>query len=96
MLNFMKETLHINDVVVYLKNVRTGSSTIRKCKFVGCVTRFTNSTVKIMQLSREDQWVTPITAYPYGEVEVNPEDVICVIISQSKGDANGENLNSKA
>ena len=77
--SFIKDNLHTRDVVVYLKNTRTGSSTIRKCKFVGLVTGFTKSKVKIMQLSKEDQWVYPDECRPYGEVEVYPEDVICTM-----------------
>jgi hypothetical protein len=77
--SFIKDPLHIDDVVVYLKNTRTGSSTIRKCVFVGQITGFTKSKVKIMQLSKEDQWVYPEECYPYGEVTVHPEDVICTM-----------------
>ena len=77
--SFIKDPLHIDDVVVYLKNTRTGSSTIRKCVFVGQITGFTKSKVKIMQLSKEDQWVYPEECYPYGEVAVYPEDVICTM-----------------
>lgn len=83
--SFRKDNLYVDDIVVYLKNTRTGSSTVRKCKFVGHITGFTKSKVKIMQLSKEDQWVYPDTAYPYGEVEVSPDDVICVIISKVRG-----------
>ena len=40
---FVEETLHIDDVVVYLKNIRTGSSTIKKCKFVSrCISERTH------------------------------------------------------
>lgn len=77
--SFIKDPLHIDDVVVYLKNTRTGSSTIRKCVFVGQITGFTKSKVKIMQLSKEDQWVYPEEAHPYGEVTVQPDDVICTM-----------------
>lgn len=77
--SFIKDPLYIEDIVVYLKNTRTGSSTIRKCVFVGQITGFTKSKVKIMQLSKEDQWVYPEEAYPYGEVTVCPEDVICTM-----------------
>lgn len=77
--SFIKDPLHKDDIVVYLKNTRTGSSTIRKCVFVGQITGFTRSKVKIMQLSKEDQWVYPEECYPYGEVTVCPEDVICAM-----------------
>ena len=84
--DFQKETLHIDDVVVYLKNTRTGSSTVRKCKFVGLIIGFTKSKVKIMQLSKEDQWVYPEEICLYGEVEVCPDDVVSVIVSKVRGD----------
>ena len=92
---FVEETLHIDDVVVYLKNIRTGSSTIRKCKFVGQVIGFTKSKVKITRFSKPDQWVTPNMCCNYGEDEVFPEDVICIIISKSEGDMNAENTDSE-
>ena len=77
--SFMKDPLHKDDIVVYLKNTRTGSSTIRKCLFVGQITGFTKTKVKIMQLSKEDQGVYPEEIYPYGEVTVYPDDVICTM-----------------
>lgn len=92
---FIEKTLHIDDIVVYLKNIRTGSSTIRKCKFVGQVTGFTKSKVKIMRLSKPDQWVTPDMIRNYGEDEVYPEDVICIIISKSEGDVDEKNTTSQ-
>lgn len=88
---FTKRPLHIEDIVVYLKNERTGSSTIRKCKFVGQVVGFTQSKVKIMRLSKPDRWVVPNTARDYGEDEIYPEDVICIIISKSEDDVNAKN-----
>lgn len=77
--SFIKDNIHKRDVVVYLRNTRTGSSTVRKCKFIGLVTGFTKSKVKIMQLSKEDQWVYPDEIHLYGEVEVYPDDVICTM-----------------
>lgn len=84
--SFSKEALHIDDIVVYLRNERTGSSTVRKCKFVGCITGFTKSKVKIAQLSDADEWVFPDTARYRGMVEIYPDDVIAVIISKVRGD----------
>lgn len=97
--SFIKDPLHLDDVVVYLKNTRTGSSTIRKCVFVGQITGFTKSKVKIMQLSKEDQWVYPEEVYPYGEVTVYPEDVICTMWRSKRWKEVGiigENINSEA
>lgn len=79
MQSFIRDYIHERDIVVYLRNTRTGSSTIRKCKFVGLVTGFTKSKVKIMQLSKEDQWVYPDEIHMYEEVEVYPDDVICTM-----------------
>lgn len=52
MVNFIGEEIHINDIVVYLRNEGCGSSTIRKCKFIGIITGFTNLKVRIIQVSR--------------------------------------------
>ena len=79
MQSFIKDNIHEREIVVYLRNTRTGSSTIRKCKFIGLVTGFTKSKVKIMQLSKADQWAHPDECKPYGEAEVYPEDVICTM-----------------
>ena len=87
---FTKEPLHIDDVVVYLKNERTGSSTIRKCKFIGQVVGFTNTKVKIKQLSKADQYATPEECKDYGETTVYPDDVVHIIISKHKNIKNSK------
>ena len=79
---FTQEPLHIDDVVVYLKNERTGSSTIRKCKFIGHVVDFDKTRVKIKQLSKADQFVTPEETQDYGEVFVYPHEIVNIIISK--------------
>ena len=79
---FTKDPLHIDDVVVYLKNERTGSSTIRKCKFIGHVIDFDQTRVKIRQLSKADQFVTPEEIQDYGEVFVYPHEVVNIILSK--------------
>lgn len=79
---FTKEPLHIDDVVVYLKNERTGSSTIRKCKFIGQVVGFDKTRVKIRQFSKADQFVTPEEFQDYGEVMVYPHEIVNIIISK--------------
>ena len=81
---FTKEPLHMDDVVVYLKNERTGSSTIRKCKFIGQIVGFTNSKVKIRQLSKADQFVTPEECEGYCIDAIYPDDVVHIIISKHK------------
>lgn len=79
---FTKEPLHIDDIVVYLKNERTGSSTIRKCKFVGQVIGFDKTRVKIRQLSKADQFVTPEEMQDYGEVLVYPHEIVDIVLSK--------------
>lgn len=99
---FTKEPLHIDDVVVYLKNERTGSSTIRKCKFIGQVIDFDKTRVKIRQFSKADQFVTPEEIQDYGEVLVYPHEIVHIIISKYQEDdhtrtlkALGEIINEK-
>ena len=83
---FTKEPLHIDDVVVYLKNERTGSSTIRKCKFIGYIVDFDKTRVKIRQLSKADQFVTSEEYKDYGEVFVYPHEIVHIIISKNDRD----------
>ena len=82
--SFTREILNIDDVVVYLKNERTGSSTIRKCKFIGQIIGFANTKVKIRRLSPPDIFVTPEETQDYGEVSVSPDDVVGIIISKHR------------
>lgn len=79
---FTKELLHIDDVVVYLKNERTGSSTIRKCKFIGQVVDFTKTKVEIRRLSPPDTFVTPDEIQDLGVDTVCSDDVVYIIISK--------------
>lgn len=83
---FTKELLHIDDIVVYLKNERTGSSTVRKCKFIGQVIDFDKTRVKIRQFSKADQFVTPEECKDYGEVLVYPHEIVHIIISKYQED----------
>lgn len=82
MVAFTKETLHINDIVVYLKNERTGSSTIRKCKFIGQIIDFTDTKVKVTRLSPPDTFVTPEECKDYGIDTVYPDEIMHIIISE--------------
>lgn len=79
---FTLEPLHIDDVVVYLKNERTGSSTIRKCKFIGQITGFTDTKVKIHRLSLPDRFVRPDEIKDLGTDSVCPDDVVHIMISK--------------
>lgn len=87
MITFTKESLHIDDVVVYLKNERTGSNTIRKCKFVGQITGFTNTKVEVHRFSPPDTFVTPNEIQDLGIDTVYPDDVVHVIISKYQEDS---------
>lgn len=89
---FTKEPLHIDDVVVYLKNERTGSSTIRKCKFLGHVTGFTNTKVEIKRLSPPDTFVTPDEIQELGTDTICPDDVVYIIISKYQEDSHTKTL----
>lgn len=80
---FTLEPLHINDIVVYLKNERTGSSTIRKCKFIGCIRGFTDTKVEIVRLSPPDTFVTPEECKDCGIDTVYPDEIVHIIISQN-------------
>ena len=80
---FALEPLHIDDVVVYLKNERTGSSTIRKCKFIGQIVGFTDIKVKIARISPPDTFVTPEECKDYGIDTVYPDEIVHIIISQN-------------
>ena len=83
---FTKESLHIDDVVVYLKNERTGSSTVRKCKFIGYVVGFKKAKVEIRRLSPPDTFVSPDHTQDLGIDTVCPDDVVHIIISKYLND----------
>lgn len=89
---FTKELLHIDDVVVYLKNERTGSSTVRKCKFVGQITGFTNTKVNVRRLSPPDTFVTPDEIQELGIDAIYPDDVVYIIISKYQEDSHIKTL----
>lgn len=89
---FTKEPLHIDDIVVYLKNERTGSSTIRKCKFVGQVIDFTKTKVNIRRFSQPDTFVTPNEIQDLGVDTVYPDDVVYIIISKYQEDSHTRTL----
>lgn len=79
---FTGQILHIDDVVVYLKTERTSINTIKKCKFIGEITEFVDTKVKIRRLSPPDVFVTPEETQNYGEVSVSPDDVVSIILSK--------------
>ena len=71
--SFTWQILNIDDVVVYLKD---------GCKFIGQITEFIDTKVKIRRLSPPNTFVTPDKTQDYGEVSVSPDDVVNVIISK--------------
>ena len=71
--SFTRQPLNIDDIVVYLKD---------GCKFIGQIIRFTDTKVKIRRLSPSNTFVTPEETQDYGEVSVNPDDVVGIIISR--------------
>lgn len=81
---FTGQILHIDDVVVYLKTERTNINTIRKCKFIGEITEFVDTKVKIRRLSPPNTFVTPEETQDYGEVIINPDEVVGIIISKHR------------
>ena len=89
---FAKESLHIDDVVVYLKNERTGSSTVRKCKFVGIVTGFTKTKVEIHRLSPPDTFVRFDEIQSLGIDTVCPDDVVHILCSPHEEDLHTKTL----
>lgn len=79
---FTKEPLHIDDVVVYLKNERTGSSTIRKCKFIGQIVGFKKSKVEIMRLSYPDTFAFPEECQQHCIDNIDSNEIIYIILSK--------------
>ena len=71
--SFAWQILNIDDIVVYLKD---------GCKFIGQITEFIDTEVKIRRLSPPNTFVTPDKTQDYGEVSVNPDDVVDIIISR--------------
>ena len=71
--SFAWQILNIDDIVVYLKD---------GCKFIGQITEFIDTKVKIRRLSPPDTFVTPDKTQDYGEVSVSPNDVVNIIISK--------------
>lgn len=71
--SFTRQPLNIDDIVVYLNN---------GCKFIGQIVGFVDTKVKIRRLSPPNTFVTPEETQDYGEVSVNLDDVVGIIISR--------------
>lgn len=77
---FTKEPLYEDDIVVFLNMTITEV----KYKFIGQIVGFTDEKVIIHQFSKADQFVTPEECMDYGVVEINPSDVVNIIISKHR------------
>ena len=79
--SFARQRLYIDDIVVYLKD---------GCKFIGQITEFIDTKVKIRRLSPpntlSNTFITPEGTQDYGEVSVSPDDVMGMIISKYNKD----------
>ena len=73
--SFARQPLYIDDVVVYLKD---------GYKFIGQIIEFVDTKVKIRRLSPPDVFVTPEETQDYGEVIINPDEVVGIIISKHR------------
>ena len=73
MRSFTRQPLNIDDIVVYLNN---------GYKFIGQIVGFVDTKVKIRRLSPPNTFVTPEETQDYGEVSINPDDVVGIIISR--------------
>ena len=84
---FAWQILNIDDIVVYLKD---------GCKFIGQITGFVDTKVKIRRLSPPNTFVTPDKTQDYGEVSVSPDDVVDIIISRYDKDMLAQIYNLEA
>ena len=77
--DFIGEELKVGQTVVYLHNCRTGSSTIRKCKFIGTITDFSNKRVVIEPHGSYDTFVSPDEYQHLPAIKIYTDDIICII-----------------
>lgn len=72
---FTGQSINVGDEVVYLKNLRTGSSTIRKCKCTGVVRKIKGQNIDVECLSAEASYFKEVA-----EVHrVCDNEVICIL-----------------
>jgi hypothetical protein len=72
---YLGQIIDIDDVVVYLKNLRTGSSTIRKCKCIGVVRKIKCQNVDIECLKTEATYFNEVSEFH----KVVDSEVICIL-----------------
>ena len=70
-------TVKKDDIVFYLKNRRTGSSTIRKCKNIGKVIEQKKDKIKVQCLKSETTQDVNKTEYVYLYDVVNINSICC-------------------
>ena len=85
--SFTWQILNIDDIVVYLKD---------GCKFIGQIVGFVDTKARIRRLSPPNTFVTPDKTQDYGEVSVNPDDVVSVIVSRYDKDMLAQIYNLEA
>ena len=72
---YLGQMIDVGDVVVYMKNLRTGSSTTRKCKCIGIVRKIKGQNVDIECLKTEATYFNEVS-----EVHrVVGDEVICIL-----------------
>jgi hypothetical protein len=72
---FLGQIVEIGDEVVYLKNLRTGSSTTRKCKCIGIVRKIKGQNIDIEYLYAEPSYFKEVSNVH----RVVDAEVICVL-----------------
>lgn len=70
---YLGQTVTVGDEVVYLKNLRTGSSTIRKCKCIGEILEIKKDMVTIQCMKHEG------CRFHEEEHKVDSSDIICIL-----------------
>ena len=70
---YLGQIVNVGDEVVYLKNLRTGSSTIRKCKCIGEILGIKKDMVTIRCMEQEACY------FPEYEHKVDSSDIICIL-----------------
>lgn len=73
MRDYLGNELNIGDECVYFQNKRTGSSTIRKCKFKGHIIGFTRKLIVVRCFAGEFE------SKVGSETKVHPDDVIKIV-----------------
>lgn len=72
---YLGQMIGVGDVVVYLKNLRTGSSTIRKCKCIGTVRKIKGQNADIECLKTEATYFNEVSEFH----RVVGDEVICIL-----------------